>query len=443
MHKYWARKPHNVVAEYIKNYSQEGDIILDPFVGSGVTATEGLKLKRKVIAVDLDPIAAFITHCTAISLDLIKFREAFEKIKEKLAEKIHSLYETHCPKCKLKTVGEAVIWNNGKPIDIRYSCSCTSKVLWKTPTAEDNKLIKDINKKPIRYWYPRNELIHNTRINVHPGTRICDLLTRRNLIALSAILHEIGKIKDKTIRDLLLFTFSSALPQASKLVFVYRIKGREKQVGGWATRGYWVPDEFFEINAWNCFEERFKKVLRGKGETNNLIPNCIEGHTLDDLRNNANLLILNQSSLDLKNLPSESVDYVFTDPPYGDSVPYLELDYMWNSWLKFNVNWENEIIISNSPLRKKDFDLYEKMLRAAFAEVFRVLKSGKYLTVTFHNTDIKIWNSILSAVTLNGFDLEKIIFQPPARPSAKGLLAPYGSAIGDYYIRFKSPLILQ
>jgi DNA modification methylase len=53
MHKFWARKPHNVVGEYIEHYSKKGDIVLDPFVGSGVTAIEALKRGRKAIAIDL------------------------------------------------------------------------------------------------------------------------------------------------------------------------------------------------------------------------------------------------------------------------------------------------------------------------------------------------------------------------------------------------------
>ena len=59
--------------------------------------------------------------------------------------------------------------------------------------------------------------------------------------------------------------------------------------------------------------------------------------------------------------------------------------------------------------------------------------------MTFHSTEIAVWNSIIKAVVLSGFDLEKIVYQPPARPSAKGLLQPYGSAVGDYYIRFRKP----
>lgn len=77
------------------------------------------------------------------------------------------------------------------------------------------------------------------------------------------------------------------------------------------------------------------------------------------------------------------------------------------------------------------------MLRTAFRQIYKVLKKGRYLTVTFHNTDIKIYNSIISSVILAGFELEKIVYQPPARASPKGLLAPYGSAVGDYYIRFR------
>ena len=38
LHQYWSRKPWYVVRQYIEHYTNEGDTILDPFVGSGVTA---------------------------------------------------------------------------------------------------------------------------------------------------------------------------------------------------------------------------------------------------------------------------------------------------------------------------------------------------------------------------------------------------------------------
>ncbi len=450
MHKYWARKPANVVAEYIKHYSKEGEIVLDPFAGSGISAIESIKLGRKSIAIDLDPMATFITKNTAMPIDIKKFENTFNEIKNKIKGKIDELYITSCSKCKKEVTIEAVIWKKNSPIDIRYNCDCSKATQWKEPDKRDKEVLSEIEKKRIPYWIPQNELIWNSRINVHKGEKVSDLFTRRNLITLSIILNEINKIEDKKIKEIMRFTFSSALAQASKMVFVIRKRGRSSgsveesapEVGSWATRGYWIPEEFFEINAWNCFEERFNKIKRGKEESNSLIKEYKEAENFEELKKDVNIMVKTFNILELdKIIPSNSVDYIFTDPPYGDAVPYLELDYMWSSWLDFKPNFEDEIIISDSPIRNKKEETYETMLKAAFRQIYNVLKRGRWMTVTFHNTNIKVWNAIISACILAGFDLEKIIYQEPARPSAKGLLAQYGSAIGDYYIRFRKPKI--
>ena len=449
MHKYWARKPHNVVGEYIDYYSKREDVVLDPFCGSGVTAIEALRRRRKVVATDLDPMSTFVTLSTITSVNLKEFEKAFGKIKGRLEEKIDSLYETICPRCGAHVPAEAFVWKNDTPIEIRLSCRCSKKALWKKPTRFDLKRLKEVENQKIPFWYPKTELVWNTRINVNKGEKVSDLFTKRNLQALSMIFHEVETVENPDVRELLKFTFSSTLGQASKMVFVIRKRGRARgkvkkskpEVGSWATRGYWVPPEFFEINAWNCFEQRYHKVYRGKEESNTEIPKVERAKTFGELMNGKDFLIETFDVLELSKLiPDETIDYVFTDPPYGDSVPYLELDYMWSSWLDFQPDFDSEIIISDSPERKeKNFEMYHKMLCAAFREIYRVLKKEKYLTVTFHNTDIQIYNSIISSVILAGFDLEKIIYQLPARTSPKGLLAPYGSAVGDYYIRFQKP----
>jgi hypothetical protein len=199
---------------------------------------------------------------------------------------------------------------------------------------------------------------------------------------------------------------------------------------------------------WFYFNERFQHILRGKKESNRLIKNYKEAKSFNDLRKDANILICTQSALRLSDrpasIPGKSIDYVFTDPPYGGSIQYMELSTIWAAWLRgenndqrFALNFDNEITINEN--QRKDFDYYHKMLKASFEQVFNALKSGRWLTVTFHNTDIKIYNSIIKAVVLAGLDLEKIIYQSPAVVSAKALLQPYGSAVGDYYIRFRKP----
>lgn len=367
MHKYWARKPHNVVAEYIKHYSKEGDIVLDPFAGSGVTAIEAIKLGRKAIAVDLDPMASFITRTTAIRVDITKMQSEFNEIKKGLENKINEFYKTLCIKCKKSdAIISHVVWEkiNGaeKIIEEWYNCTCTKGIIKKEPDKSDFNKIKEIESMKINWWYPTNELIWNTRINVGKGTKISDLFTKRNLIAISILYDKIDKIQDKKIRDIFKFIFTGFIAKSSKLNFVnvggYKSKGR-----GWAIRGYWIPPEHMEQNVWNDFEGQYKLVLEGKENSNDLIKNFEEAKYFDDFES-SNILIKMFNALELeKIIPPNSVDYIFTDPPYGDAIPYLELNYMWSSWLKFNPSFEDEIIISDSPARSKNAEIYDRMLR--------------------------------------------------------------------------------
>ena len=111
IHKYWARKPHNVVSQYIQRYSRPGEIVLDPFGGSGVTAMEAIKAGRKAISVDLNPMSAFLIENTLSQVDSREIEEEFRKIESKLKGKINDLYETKCPKCGKTAMVLATIWD--------------------------------------------------------------------------------------------------------------------------------------------------------------------------------------------------------------------------------------------------------------------------------------------------------------------------------------------
>src|SRR6266571_2604957 len=62
VHPCFTRRPANVVRAYIERYSQEGDVVLDPFGGTGVTAIEAFLIGRKAIQNDLNPFANFIAR---------------------------------------------------------------------------------------------------------------------------------------------------------------------------------------------------------------------------------------------------------------------------------------------------------------------------------------------------------------------------------------------
>jgi len=449
MHKFWARKPHNVVSEYIQHYSKKGEIVLDPFCGSGVTAIESLKLGRKTVAIDLDPIATFITRMSLLPVDLNEYESAYEQLREKVSEKINELYETRCPHCGKKSIAICIRWRNETPTGIRnLVCPSCGMIRNKVVDKLDLKKIDEIEQTKIPYWYPKDAELHYPNespfLKKEKRDYVHELFTKRNLFALSILYNEIESFKSESTKDLMKLTFSSLLPQASKMVL-----WSETSRPSWKIHSYWVPPENVEMNVWDRFENRFHRIYNGKKDTQEAIGDFYrEAESFKGLLDDKTSLISTQSAFNLQgkpaSIPSDSVDYVFTDPPYGGSVQYLELSAIFISWLKgkkndprFQLNFDEEITINK--FQDKDFDFYHKMLKASFEEVYRVLKSGSWLTVTFHNTRIRIYNSIIKAIVLAGFDLEKIVYQPPAKRGAKQQLQPYGSAIGDYYIRFRKP----
>ncbi len=443
MHKYWARKPHNVVSEYIENYTKEGEIVLDPFCGSGPTPIEAIKLGRKGIGVDLNPISTFVTRMTAMPLDINLIKKTFEEIKVNCKNEINELYKTKCKKCGKDASIICTHWDNSTPIKIYYNCYNCKKKLDKKPDDEDLKIIKKVEKTEVPFWYPTQRLAYNGE-DFKEGTHdpnidsVDKLFTKRNLIALSIIFNAISKIKEEKIKQVFLFAFTSMSHLASKMT---PVRPTRPMSSFWAMHRYWIPPIFMESNVWHLFDSAVygtQGIVEGKTDSNHQIKYYKEAKKFDDLNDGANIFLKTHNALELTQIiPKDSVDYVFTDPPYGGAVQYFELSTLWASWLKLDLNYKDEVTINKQ--QNKDFNYYHKMLTAAFKQVYDVLKRGKYMTVTFHSTDIKVWTSIIKAVVLAGFDLEKIVYQPPARPSAKGLLQPYGSAVGDYYIRFKKP----
>jgi len=453
MHRFWARKPHNVVSEYIEHYSSDGNMVLDPFAGSGVTAIEALKLGRKAIAVDLNPVATFITKMTAAPMNLDALRSSFERIKKQCSTAIMDLYRTNCPSCRGKAKIICSIWKSGedRPKEIRLYCPHCKKRRKKKPTNIDIAAIKEICEKEISLWYPKDALQYPDGSEYKEGTHIKGvegiphLFTKRNLLALSILYDAIESLPSGDMRDFFKFNFTSMVHLASLMT---PVRPTRPYSSFWPVHRYWIPPEFMESNVWILFDSAFngkQGKLKGKEDSNATIAYFKEARSFQELEKDANILISTHSALDLSFIPNDKIDYAFTDPPYGGDIQYFELSTLWLAWLRgregdprFDLSWWREEVTINKQ-QGKDFEYYHNRLHVAFREIYRVVKPGKYLTVTFHSTDVKIYNSIIRAVLFSGFELERITYQPPARASAKALLQPYGSAIGDYYLRFRKP----
>ena len=193
---------------------------------------------------------------------------------------------------------------------------------------------------------------------------------------------------------MLMMCFSSMLPNVSKM-----IPGDLKTVNGksgWQISKLWAPKIHTEKNIFESFISRYKRIRKGKLETNHLIKS-------------KKYKLYKKSSEHLNNIKSNSIDYIFTDPPYGESIAYLGLSMFFNSWLDESTDYSKEIIYD--PYRNKRYKDYSVRLDKVFKELYRVLKQDCYLSFTFHNRDIKIWKSVIDAVNDAGFEMKNITYQ--------------------------------
>lgn len=417
MHKYWSKKPHNLVSQYIEKYSSDGDIVLDSFCGSGISVIESVRLNRRAVGIDINPIAIFITRMGLEHIEIDDLEETYNSLVARVEKIINSLYKTNCPVCgNPNAITTHSIWKDQIIKEVWIECKeCKTKKSIRT--GQESDIYSALNPKNLEVYYPSVELFENARINVKKGTQVSDLFTPRALVALSLLRENIHSINNDKIRETLEFCFSASLPQTSNLVFVIRRRskgdGEKKEipaeVGSWVI-GYWVPNEHFEINVIRCFKNRFRRILKGKNHVNQVIP--ISAPSFDKFEplssSDSGYWILTGTSTNIP-IPSNSIDYVFTDPPHGNRIPYLELSLMWNTWLGFDsIDWENEIIISEAKTRNKGQQDYIARLKIAFVELYRVLKPQKFFSLAFNSLDDETWLSVLNACTDAGFEIHEI-----------------------------------
>lgn len=227
---------------------------------------------------------------------------------------------------------------------------------------------------------------------------------------MSLLLDEIKQIEDEKLRAVFELTLSGTLSQASNLVFVIRRRKKREgeepraEVGSWVI-GYWVPEEHFEINVWNCFENRFKRVLKGEQEIYELFSEKTDEYM------NKHVTLINGSATDIP-IEENSVDYVFIDPPHANRILYMEQSLMWNAWLGLDkgIKWEDEIIVTEAKDRKeKNPSNYNELLNSAFSEIARVLKRGKYFSLAFNCLDDDTWIDTLNLFVQHGFEIKDIV----------------------------------
>lgn len=455
MHAYWSKKPYDAIQEYIKHYTKPGDLVLDPFCGSGSTALAVLMEGRAAIAIDLSPAATFITknYCTPVDVD--ELQRAFEEMQRRVKSETDWLYETRCDRCDGRAITAFTVYSNvfqcprclekvplfdcmevksltkaGKEKTVRICPYCKargieevistrSKVFGTIPVmvsffcdegckpARDERRyndpdskkqayflkydlpkIKEIETRSVPHWTPNVPMIRGFETTIKrdlfaQGVNLVDdLFTKRNLWALATILESCQQ------DDRLRFIVHSALIASSR-----RAQHLEEG-GGYIPGSYHLPQVAKERNVMGVVERIAKKTISARDEITH------------SLKSN-NILISTQSATDLHQIPSDSVDYIFTDPPYSGNVQYGELNFVWEAWMSFNITWHGQEIIVNQTRNRTEDDWANQMI-LALSECYRVLKPGRWLSLCYHDASEGTWQLVQDLMAQVGWISENL-----------------------------------
>ena len=260
------------------------------------------------------------------------------------------------------------------PVLINYTFG--GKRFEKTPDAFDLDLIKKIEESEIPYWFPTDRMLEGdeARRNDDIGiTHVHHFYTRRNLWVLGAL-----RDRCKALPQLLLL-FNSQLINISRL---NRYRPEVSFPYNPLSGTLYIASQISEANPFTAYKNKIKKLI--------LAYRQVVGSNY-----------LESRSLTITNLIDNSIDYIFTDPPFGGNLMYSELNFLWEAWLKVFTNNKPEAV-ENKTQGKGHLE-YQELMTQCFREYYRVLKPGRWMTVEFHNSKNAVWNAIQEALQKAGF----------------------------------------
>ncbi len=314
--------------------------------------------------------------------------------------------EFRCPSCSHKstvddaericeTTGDDVL---GQDRELRARCiarvyGVTGKRTWSRPAiSTDELLLRRIEREAIPEAVPRVAIPWGDlyRSGYHKGiTHVHHFYTRRNLIAFARLWERTAYYGDR-LRDALRFWLLSY--NASHATIMTRVVAKAGQKDLVVTSAQ--PGVLYVSGL--PVEKNLFAGLRRKLATISDAFRVIHGRR--------GRIEVHQCSSCHVNLPDSSVDYVFTDPPFGGNIPYAEVNFINEAWLGCYTDRAEEIIISEH--EQKAVAEYQVLLASAFAEIHRILKRNGKATIAFHSASAGVWNAFQSAYTQARFGVE-------------------------------------
>ncbi|SHK90029.1 DNA methylase [Desulfatibacillum alkenivorans DSM 16219] len=409
---------------------------------------------RRVVLNDLSPAATFIAANYNIPFDVRAFAKAGRKILKEIEQELGWMYETLHADGKTKGRIEYTVWSEV------FTCpDCAGEVVFldealdqKTKRVRDafpcphcgatlkkNKMEqvfetrtdpatgepwKRVKFKPVLIAYKIAEKRFEKRLDF----RDFEILTKIEEMAFPMSIPTSGfafdemweapRLEKKGLTHVHLLFLPRAVQALSKLwqkaaqhpaprtrhMLLYFV---EQAIWGMSLLARYAPTHFSQVNQY------LAGVYYVASQHAECSPWYILGGKLDRLgkafRNGAardNIALINTGATAHLDMPNDSIDYIFTDPPFGDNFPYSELNFLVESWHRVLTNSSPEAVVDRSKRnrsKQKGLFEYKRLMKLCFDEYNRLLKPGRWMTLVFSNSKNSVWHAIQEALISSGF----------------------------------------
>lgn len=462
-HAYLTKVPVAAITPFIEAFTEPGDVVLDPFAGSGMTGVAALVTGRRAVLYDVAVLGRHIgsNYVNLVEADLLG--ERGEQVVERARERIGDAYAVGCDSCGgeaqlAKTVWSAVVecgacgepmnyyhcledaaWHreqmsclrcgsgvsarcrkvSEEPVLDSISCGCSRTQIeqpWKAPPRQPDGAGMSWPDAPID---ATRQMYAASALGRHGLTSTAAFYSHRNLCALASLREAIGDVVEPLLRKKLLFAFTSILTRASK-----RYQWSRQRPLNAANANYYVAPVFYEWNVFDLFARKVQAAIR----SDTWIRHRRGGAAVHDSARGPDVTY-ELSSADRLPLADDSVDYVFTDPPFGSNIFYSDMNLFQEAWLDAVTDFGAEAVVDRADTggTRRTADRYEAILTGAFRECRRVVKPGGHITVLFGNSSGAMWQLLQRAVAAAGLEVapELIAVLDKGQRSVKGLASGF------------------
>ena len=439
-HSYLTKVPIGAIQPFIETFTKPGEVVVDFFAGSGMTGLAALTLNRRARLSDISVLGKHISKGYLTEAPAHDVRATADRAMAAARNALGNLYMTTrgsdganvemirtiwsftylCPSCgdemvffQAQTKHDGVpkrcpscdgsfarrSWPRGKDVPVQVvvqgeSGKQVAQDVCETDCRRMRTALKDmrLRKVPSLPIDQDREMYSRSGLGWSGMTETGKFFSPRNAIALVELWRAINAVEDAAIRQALRFAFAAILPRASM-----RYQWSAKRPLNAQNQTYYIAPVYFEWNVFDLYNRKVNAVIRANEALSQYNIPLVQ-KSLRDVKYEI------ASAEKLTYLDDTSVDYVFTDPPFGSNIFYSDMNLFQEAWLGDTTDHSREAVVHTTGKRKSGSqERYEELLRNAFSEAFRVLKPGRHMSVVFGNSSGRVWGLVQRALRDAGF----------------------------------------